>query len=47
MHDLEESAMNEEQKQQPKKESFAIFGTLLGIIAVGVLVMLLKFIGLF
>jgi hypothetical protein len=44
---LEESVMSEEQKQQPKKESFALFGILLGIIAFGVLAMILKFIGLF
>jgi hypothetical protein len=40
--------MNESQQQkQPEKESFAIFGVLMGVIGLGLLAALLKLVGLF
>lgn len=36
-----------QQQKQPEKESFALFGTLLAVIGLGVLAALLKIIGLF
>jgi hypothetical protein len=40
--------MNESSKQkQPEKESFAIFGILMGVIGLGLLAALLKLVGLF
>jgi len=40
--------MNESQQQkQPKKDSFTIFGVLMGVIGLGLLAALLKLVGLF